>query len=353
VVVARGIARVGLIAAVLGAVGGVARGHPGHEQLADAADASAPARGTSNARKARAPEVQITTKDGYRHITSNGIPDHPTGAFPNRNNPNAISAQRYTFRVPLEPKAGERPTNARGMLFGVALNGVPFDPGTAEFWNSDRRAGWNYEAIGGPINLGLDESRAHVQPTGAYHYHGIPTAMIDRPAGTKRGTGAARIKSPTTAAIARMTLVGYAADGFPIYGPDAPAAANDRKSPLRRMKSSYRLKSGTRPGGNAGPGGKYDGSFTADYEYVAGAGDLDDCNGRTGVTPEYPDGTYYYVLTDDFPFVPRLLRGAPDETFRKREGPGGLGGPGRGPRGPGSPPGTDGPRGPRRALPPA
>jgi hypothetical protein len=35
----------------------------------------------------------------------------------------------------------------RGMLFGVALNGVGFDPGTAEFWNNDRRGGWNHAAL--------------------------------------------------------------------------------------------------------------------------------------------------------------------------------------------------------------
>ena len=33
------------------------------------------------------------------------------------------------------------------------------------------------------------------------------------------------------------------------------------------------------------------GTFTSDYQYVANSGDLDECNGRTGVTPEYPAGT--------------------------------------------------------------
>ena len=30
---------------------------------------------------------------------------------------------------------------------------------------------------------------------------------------------------------------------------------------------------------------------------MAGLGDLDECNGRFGSTPEYPQGTYYYVST--------------------------------------------------------
>ena len=51
------------------------------------------------------------------------------------------------------------------------------------------------------------------------------------------------------------------------------------------------------------------GAFTQDYEYVDGIGDLDQCNGRFGVTPEFPNGIYYYVVTDDFPFFTRCLKG--------------------------------------------
>ena len=51
------------------------------------------------------------------------------------------------------------------------------------------------------------------------------------------------------------------------------------------------------------------GAFTQDYEYVEGLGDLDQCNGRFGVTPEFPEGIYYYVVTDDFPFFTRCLKG--------------------------------------------
>ena len=68
--------------------------------------------------------------------------------------------------------------------------------------------------------------------------------------------------------------------------------------------------------GVAGPGGGNNpntpipmGAFTQDYEYVEGLGDLDECNGRFGVTPEFPEGIYYYVVTDDFPFFTRCLKG--------------------------------------------
>jgi hypothetical protein len=271
-------------------------------------------------------DVKIEVRDGFRYITSNGIPDHATGMFPNRYNPNTISPQHYRFRVTTTPHISGRGAQRYPYAtdFGVAVNGVPFDPGTAELWNGDFR--WHYEALSGLLSsqggLGVDENLAHVQPNGAYHYHGLPMGLLKRLDYTKK-----------------MALVGYAADGFPIYGPYAYTDPNDPTSPLKKLKSSYRLKTGERPGGADGPGGYYDGSFAQDYELVPG-GDLDDYNGRTGVTPEYPKGTYYYVLTDTFPFVPRRFKGAPDASFNKR-GPGGPGGPGGFPGGPppGLPPG--------------
>ncbi len=253
--------------------------------------------------------VRITVRDDFRYIESDGLPGHSTGRFPNRGNPNSIRSQRYEFRVPLHPTSLETPVPIRHQPFGVALNGVVFDPGTAEFWHNDPRSGWNYDAFSGKLNLGLDTNNAHVQPNGAYHYHGIPTGLIRMLGGNDK----------------RMLLVGYAADGFPIYAPRCHKDANDSHSELDKMKSSYRLKNGVRSGE---PGGKFDGTFVEDWEYVAGSGNLDECNGRTGVTPEYPDGTYYYVLTEEFPFIPRLFRGGPDASFERHGPPGG--GPPRG-----------------------
>ena len=40
-----------------------------------------------------------------------------------------------------------------------------------------------YEAMTGGINLGLDDNHAHVQSTGAYHYHALPTGLYERLAG--------------------------------------------------------------------------------------------------------------------------------------------------------------------------
>ena len=317
--------RASLILLVL-AVAAPVLAHPGHDDAAqgDAGPGDEPAS-----------HVKIDVWDGFRYITANGLPDHETGKFPGPGNPNTMSAQTYAFRVPVKPVAAEKPVSvapSRGkppMLVGVALNGVVFDPGTAEFWNDDRSSGWNYEALSGKINLGLDSSNAHVQPNGAYHYHGLPGALIDKLAGASKGT--------------KMVQVGWAADGYPIYASWGPDKAADGAGAVRELKASYRIKAGDRPKGESSPGGKYDGTFVQDYEYVAGSGDLDECNGRAGVTPEFPAGTYYYVLTREYPFVPRLLHGTPDESFRKRPP---QGGPGGGPRG-------GGPGGRRNDPPPA
>jgi hypothetical protein len=288
-----------------------------------------------------APIVTITEQGGVRTITSNGIPDHVPGTFPTRGNPNTISAQRYVFRMTTTPAQTGRLTSHGRNWAGVAVNGVPFEPGTAEAWKNDPSTGWHIEgiqpAMHGPV-LGMDANNAHVQPNGAYHYHGVPTGLLAKraaAAGTKVGQ--------------TMLLIGWAADGFPIYDFHGYAKPDDATSGLKELHSSWRLKKGERPGGDAGPGGTYDGTYTEDYEYVAGSGDLDECNGRTGVTPEFPKGTYYYVVTAEFPFVTRALKGERDPSFTKAGGPGGRRGPG-GPGAPGGPggrgPGTGGRRGP-------
>jgi hypothetical protein len=243
------------------------------------------------------PFVEWTEDDTYRYVESNGIPDHETGEFPNANNPNSISEQSHSYQMLLEPVESTEITPAG--LFGMALNGVPFDPGTAEFWNRDPSSGWNYEALTGFLDLGADMNHAHVQPTGTYHYHGMPEGLLLN----------------LTGGVPAVTIVAYAADGFPVvarYGYQDP---DDAGSELILAESSYALKQGTRPDG---PGGAYDGTFTADWEYVDGFGDLDECNGRFGVLPGYPNGIYHYYVTDDFPFVPRCFVADPDESFDRR-----------------------------------
>ena len=246
-------------------------------------------------------KIRVDKANGYRFVESDGLPEHQTGQFPNRGNPNRIQAQNHRLRMRLQPGRSSAPTPVGHNTFGVAINGVLFDSATAEYWNNDRSADWNIEALTGGINLGLDQNNAHVQPSGAYHYHGVPEGLM-----------------ASFDYRSRPVLLGYAADGFPIYGPYSFRDPNDARSPVVEIKPSYQLKQGERPGGSSGPGGRYDGTYTRDWQYAQGLGELDRCNGRAGVTPEYPQGTYYYVITTAFPFIPRCWQGEADASFMKR-----------------------------------
>lgn len=234
-------------------------------------------------------QVSIREEGAYRYIQANGIPDHVTGSFPNRSNPHSISEQRYQYRVPIVPTYSGGKTDVQGQPSGIALNGIPFDPGTAECYGQPRggRPGtsceWREEAIiNGKGQLGLDTSNAHVQPSGAYHYHGIPNGLV----------------ALRTQAGQDLVHVGYGADGHKMWVSLSGA-----------YRPSYQLKSGTRPNG---PGGRYTGQYTEDYQFISGSGDLDNCNGVT------IEGEYGYVLTKQFPFIPRCLNGTPDPSFERR-----------------------------------
>ena len=117
-------------------------------------------------------------------------------------------------------------------------------------------------------------------------------------------------------------LIGWAADGFPIYAVYGYSDPNDSKSKVQKLSSSYQLKTGSRPGGDA-PAGIYDGTFVRDYEYVPESGDLDECNGCQTVTPEFPNGTYAYFLTEQWPVIPRFWKGTPSQDFQRGRAGGG------------------------------
>jgi hypothetical protein len=237
-----------------------------------------------------------------RQLKANGLPDHEVGSFPNRNNPPAMAAQNVAVSMPLNPvlSGNVRKISGPRTDTGFLLNGVKIDPSTAAACDDSGSActmargtgAWSIEAMGQKtFNFGTDSNNAHVQPGGAYHYHGMPEGFI-----AKIGKGKA------------MTLIGWATDGFPIYARYGYSTASDPGSALKTIQASYRLKpspSAGRPSTSTYPMG----TFTQDYEYVAGSGDLDECNGRTGVTPEFPQGIYHYFATDTYPYLQRCTKG--------------------------------------------
>ena len=259
-----------------------------------------------------------TSDDINRILSGNGIPNHDVGTFPNAHNPNTISEQSvnevFTLCPIIVSENGE-PVGGPAGAIAYAINSVKFDPGTAGRCNDEGecslaqgQGNWNIEALGHEtFNFGDDMNHAHVQPTGEYHYHGMPELLIDF-LGENQG----------------MTLVGWASDGFPVYARYGYIDPNDPTSELISLQPSWKLKETPDEGrpdtltaliGGPGQGTTYPnipiqmGAFTQDFEYEEGYGDLDECNGRLGITPEFPEGIYYYVVTDEFPFFTRCLKG--------------------------------------------
>ncbi len=243
----------------------------------------------------------VTIDGGTRTIETNALPDHDTGEFPNAGNPNAITAQDLTWEFPVEAAFTGAATEVR--TTGVAVNGVKFEPGTAETVTCSSGETYRIEALQELYDLGLDFNNAHVQPTGEYHYHGISGLLVDAYDDDED-----------------LVHIGFAADGYLMYYSKSGA-----------YESSYVLSDGARAGTGcvaSGPAGDDefdlagttpDGTYTSDFVYTDGAGDLDACNGAT------IDGQYAYIVTDAYPYVSRCLNGEVSGA--------GVGGP---------PPGADG-----------
>ncbi len=218
-------------------------------------------------------------------------------------NPGNCSAQNYVHRFPRTPSVPATKTvSPKGGAIGILTNGIPiFGLSNASSWNGSTNAMgpqgsgiWNVE-VGKAEGFVLDTAfGAHPQQQGAYHSHATPFRLYKNSAST--------VHSP---------LIGFAFDGYPIYGPYGYSTATNAASTVTRLKSGYSLRNittrTTLPYGvtasQTGPpvNATYPlGTYCEDYEWLASNnGDLDKYNGRTCVTPEYPNGTYAYFVTVD------------------------------------------------------
>jgi len=234
------------------------------------------------------PEVHsVTTAEGHVIVRSAGLSLAFLG--PLQIAPVASeNLQQFEFRIPVRPE----PDPGRGArvpvgVIGVFLNGLPmYNQFEALSWNGANI--WHYDAVSRNDNGTLTQA-GRVRPSLTHQARAgsIEEMILD---GSRH--------SP---------LIGFALDGYPVYGPWAHAEAGG----VRRMRSSYRLRSlvhrQTWPDGTQLTPAQYGpdlnteppGAFAEDYEYAAGSGDLDEHNGRFAITPEYPDGTYAYFLTTD------------------------------------------------------
>ena len=211
----------------------------------------------------------VTVKDGRRLFVSNDLPSHATGTFPIPStdeaykydrNPNHIAAQTIMLDLPANPVLADKPGCAPGAV-GILLSGVAL-----------------FNALDAPGRDAVahetqDKCQGHPQFTGIYHYHNASTCIEDK----READGSS-------------ALIGYAIDGFGIYG-------------------------------RHGEGGT-----------LLASADLDECHGRVSrvMWDGKPVEMYHYVATWDFPYTVGCLRGKFDLASVRA-----IGGP---PPGPGFPP---------------
>ena len=271
---------------------------------------------------------QVEYSDNFVYITATGVPAYPTGPFLDGNPSNAQN-QNNIIKIPLLPLENTgTPDDTVGGNIGVFVNGVAlFDYRDGVAWNPDTNSlcggpgnppcpggpnasmDWNRDAI--PAEMaGFDCSKGH-PAMGNYHHHQNPSAfkldleIVSDICNLYDAEGLYFIDETI-----HSPLIGFAFDGFPIYGAYGYRNA-DGSGGLERIKSGYQLRDiterthwadGTDVDDGPDVNGTYFlGYFREDYEFISHSEEyyLDEHNGRFCVTPEYPAGTYAYFATVD------------------------------------------------------
>lgn len=216
------------------------------------------------------PSISVTCTDSVAVITSNNMIGYSFVPL----TPNALRPQNYVWRISRTPTIAPSPTL-------IVRNGMP-TLGTLGFTTTGLAI---YGPTEGPIpantpygdpnyNGMLDTCGGHTGPSAEYHNH-----VLYQVAACNLGSRA---------------ILGYAIDGFPIYGPTA--CLNVACTSTGTVSSGY-VKTGD-PARNV---------WSA-YTYTASSNPLvlDACNGRT-----QPDGSYGYHAVMTFPYILGCLKGSP------------------------------------------
>lgn len=196
--------------------------------------------------------VTIGLQGETRVVSANNLPTHPTGLFPIQpsskayrydRNPNFIREQRVLLNLPAHPKIAARPSCLPMGMIGFATTGVAI-------FNAIDAQGRD-----APAHEIQDHCNGHPERNGQYHYHDFSNCIPDL--GGKAGR--------------HSDLVGYALDGFGIYG-------------------------------------LYEGNGR-----VMTNADLDECHGHIGkvVWDGQEVKMYHYHLTREYPYTLGCFRGQP------------------------------------------
>lgn len=231
---------------------------------------------TTKAIKAGAwnPTIKIAYSDGSINFQPDGIPNHERDEYyavpddgvvvPDANSAHVMKdptkAQSYSFDIPSIPEYSSTVTKANLGSIGVMISGaVLYNPYEGDGSTVAMASNFTITDSNGITASFVDKCAGHPTPDmGAYHYHGLPNCVTKK---VDKEEGASHI-------------IGVALDGFPIYG------ANDINGKPVDVKK------------------------------------LDECNGISSPTPEFPSGIYHYVLpgTNDATSSIRCFHGKVDTS---------------------------------------
>lgn len=289
---------------------------------------------------------QVSYSANWVYIRATGLAGHLMGpwyldANKTQNFPNFPANNAKIYRIPRTPAIPAGKTLTGLGATGIMVNGVSiFDSRDAFSYVSASSTDatpvngltgdgvWNRD---GYHNEGVtfDAALAH-QAGSNYHYHAHPIALryqlgdhVDYNAVTNRYT-------ESTAPVTKHSpILGWAADGLPLYGPYGYSSPLNANSGVRRMVSGFVLRDGTRGTTNLTATGRTSlpawaariqtvafrngpavsatyalGHYIEDFDYLGDRGytlgtdfDLNEQNVRWCVTPEYPSGTWAYFTT--------------------------------------------------------
>ena len=245
------------------------------------------------ARRERVSMKRLTTRFGWSSatgtatLTRTACRTTPSGSFPNRGNPNTVSRNGSSTAC---RETGE----GRG------------DPAVAHLWSGGQRRdlrAWHGRDLARPARqragamtlFPASSTWAWTRTTpmcsrrGATTITGLPKGLIKALGGDED----------------RMLLIGYAADGFPIYTSKGYKEADKRSQRSQDAEVELSAQEGD-PTQRAGRGLRrhVHGGLTSTWRAPA---TWTSATAGRGSRPSTPDGTYYYALTEDFPFISRYF----------------------------------------------
>jgi hypothetical protein len=216
-----------------------------------------------------APELSASCDGDELVVVGNGIPTYTFIPL----TPNPLNEVNQNYSITLNPQIAAAPSDIPFLgLAGFAVNGMPwFGP----------NEGPQPDNFGDPIYNGITDG-CFGHTANEYHHHALAQKCLVQAAVSSADPWTLADPDPTEAS----PIIGWALDGFPIYGPygctDASCAT------VIEFQSSW-VQTG-------------DPQELAwdNHEYQAQSGEqyLDRCNGRT-----QPDGSYGYHATASFPYI--------------------------------------------------